>query len=245
MPSTILNKSLPQASFNNFPSVPGYYPLEEKLKNEFGKLVGALAETVKKTSTSKLSALKRILCQHLRPSRTSPPPELPDDSEELLKYLDDKWDFLNIRLVQVIVEFLPKRGLKDKLESYEQCLSCKLKKFLIKCKKEGIKSKVHPSGCYVMMEVQASPEEIMLGDILKLRDFLQDSLHIRPVYFDGLADGSIVVFLSIPDEYVYTLGTLLPSYIPVLQSWKISCVVAQGYFALDVQECIFTPICKV
>lgn len=84
----------------------------------------------------------------------------------------------------------------------------------------------------------------MLGDILKLRDFLEDSLHIRPVYFDGLEDGSIVVFLSIPDECVYTLGTLLPSYIPVLQSWKISCVVAQGYFALDVQECIFTPICK-
>ena len=238
--------SLPQgASCQRFPSVPKYYPLEEKLKDKFGKLVGALAEAVRNISPNKFSALKRILCQHLRPLRTSQPPELPDDSEELLKYLDDKWDFLNIRIVQVIVESLPKRRLKNKLESYERYLSSKLKEFLFKCQKEGIKPKQRPFGCYVMVEVQASPEEIMLGDILKLRDFLEHSLRIRPVYFDGLADGSIVVFLSIPDECVYTLGTLLPSYIPVLQSWKISCVVAQGYFALDVQECIFTPICKV
>ena len=217
--------SLPQIPCN-----PTYFPLEEKLKTKFGKLVGALTEAVKKLSPTKYSALKRALCQYLRPSRMSVPPNLPDDSEELLQFLEAKWDFLDIRLVQVIIEFLSSKALKDLLNSYENYLSSKLTKFLRKCKKKGIKPKTRPSSCMVVFVVQAAPEEFLLGDILKLRHFLEASLHIRSTYFEGLAEGSVVVYLSIPDACVYSLGALLPSHIPLLQSWNISFVIAQGYF---------------
>ena len=234
------SSSLPQIPCN-----PTYFPLEEKLKTKFGKLVGALTEAVKKLSPIKYSALKRALCQYLRPSSVSAPPNLPDDSEELLKFLEMQWDFLNIRLVQAIIGFLSSKALKDMLNSYENYLSSKLAKFLKKCKKEGIRPKARPSSCMVMLVVHTTPEEFMLKDILNLRHFLEFSLHIRPTYFEGLAEGSVVVYLSIPDASVYSLGALLPSHIPLLQLWNISFVIARGYFYLDVQQCLFTSISKV
>ena len=221
------------------PKKPVYFPVINKVKKQFSKLASKMIAQIRDLEGHQLRSLRNFLENYLDNSdsdsevSTSSSVVLPDSCEELIIVLQERWDWINILVVQAIIDFAFKETLLDDLKRYEKALQMSLRTFIkrLRCRIRSIQGN---SGT-VAFKVDEK-EAAILKRILDLKDFLIEELRMRRTTFEGLTEGCLLVYFSMAQENVESLMNHLPSYLLRLALWKVISVTGIGVFYINIPQ---------
>ena len=124
------------------------FPIIGDLAHDFAVLIAGVNSEVHSLSDNHLRGLKTLLEEKLKSKGT--PITIPSSADELINFISQYWDFLNIEFAQLVVRYLGKEDLQAQLKRYEEML----KIFSTK------------------ITVNAEPNSFSLQRILEIKDLL-------------------------------------------------------------------------
>ena len=172
------------------------FPIIDELADDFAILIGGVKREVHSLSASRLQGLKALFEEMLK-SKDAP---IPSSADELINFISQYWDYLNIECAQLVVRYLGKEDLQAQLQRYEEDLQRKAEIPLTQCREKNITPRAPPGGVHMVIAVNADPYSYLLHRILELKDLLVHQIGMGTALFAGWSPGSIILhFYAIGD----------------------------------------------
>ena len=211
------------------PLAPGevYEPIIDELVHEFSQLVAKISEEVYDLPPRRCFALKMCVEETLNP-RKNTQIIVPSSAEDLLSTIRQYWGYLNLKLVESVVDYLDIEELRIRFQEYKKSVRKRTCKLLRYCKKQRIEP-VKPPMCRSMrMTVDVDPHSYSLQRILDAKDFLERDMKIKVPLFAGWAESSIILHFYILEDDMETAVRRLKDHETRLRGMQVVAIEVDG-----------------